>query len=118
MRAGAGAASASAASTARPAQARRRWRMSPLNTTHPTRLWCGRRPAPARAALDLLDVDGLGALVPVLLLVADLRALREGAVAVAADPGEVDEQVTPTLVGRDEAEALVVREPLDRAGAH
>src|ERR1700693_2173800 len=70
---------------------------------------CGKNANP----LDLDDVYGLRALRPLLRLVGDLRPLRKRAVAVSGDPGEVDEQVTPTIVGRDEAEALVVAEPLD-----
>src|SRR3954453_11898767 len=79
--------------------------------------------APSQAAvktagLDLLDVDGLGALVAHLLLVRDLRALGEGAIAVADDPRVVDEQVSAALIGRDEAEALVVAEPLHGSSGH
>src|SRR3954451_8308994 len=86
----------------------------PLNTMGRRRLRC---PPPAWE-LDLLDVDGLGAFVARLLLVGDLGSLAQRAVAVAEDPAEVDEQVTAALVGRDEAEALVVAEPLDRPGTH
>src|SRR3954447_7009412 len=69
-------------------------------------------------SLQLLDVDGLGALVPVLLFERDLGALAQRAIAVPGDPGEMDEEIAPSAVGRDEAEALLVREPLDRSGAH
>src|SRR5215218_6378559 len=72
----------------------------------------GRGTAPARS--DLLDVDGLGSFLPILLFVRHLRSLGQRAVAVADDAREVNEQVPAALVGRDEAEALVVREPLDR----
>src|SRR4029079_9610780 len=73
---------------------------------------------PPRLRLDLCDVDRLGTLVAVLLLIGDLRALGEGPIAVAVDPGEVDEEVPSPFVRRDEPEPLVVREPLDRSGAH
>src|SRR3954454_17334790 len=68
--------------------------------------------------LDLLDVDGLGALVAHLLLVGDLRALGEAPIAVADDARVVDEQVPAALIGRDEAESLVVAEPLHGSGGH
>src|SRR3954451_1581486 len=87
-------------------------RIPALNTTHPPGLRAG------RAELELGDVDRLRALVALLLVVGDLRALRERPVAVARDAAEVDEQVPAALIGRDEAEALVVAEPLDRPGAH
>src|SRR3954468_10570945 len=88
----------------------------PLNTTGRRRLRCT---APkSRSESDLLDVYGLGALVARLLLVGDLGALAQRSIAVAEDAAEVDEQVAATLIGCDEAEALVVREPLDRPGTH
>src|SRR5436305_12625396 len=68
--------------------------------------------------LDLLDVDGLGALVAHLLFVGDLRALGEAPIAVADDARVVNEQVSAALIGRDEAEALVVAEPLHGSGGH
>src|SRR3954470_8796941 len=68
--------------------------------------------------LDQRDVDGLGALVPGLGLVGDLRALGEGAVAVGVDRGVVDEKILAGLVRRDEAEALLVAEPLHGSGSH
>src|SRR5215216_8126066 len=64
------------------------------------------------------DVDGLGALVAGLGVVGDLRALGQRLEAVGVDAGVVDEQVLATLVGRDEAEALVVVEPLHGSGRH
>src|SRR4051794_315393 len=70
------------------------------------------------AGLDLLDVDGLGALVAHLLFVRDLRSFGEGAIPVADDARVVDEQVSAALIGRDEAEALVVAEPLHGSGGH
>src|SRR5437764_374590 len=68
--------------------------------------------------LDLRDVDRLGALGPALLLVRHLRPLRERAIAVPGDAAEVDEQITPAVVWRDEAEALVVAEPLYGSRSH
>jgi steroid delta-isomerase-like uncharacterized protein len=70
------------------------------------------------SALDRLYVDGLRALVARLGLVRDLRALGERLVAVADDAGVVDEEILPALVGRDEAEALLVAEPLHGSGCH
>src|SRR3954470_8620385 len=72
----------------------------------------------AMRSLDLHDVDRLRALVAVLLFERHLGALAQRPIAVAVDPGEVDEEVTPALIGRDEAEAFFVREPLDRSGTH
>src|SRR3712207_8839515 len=48
-------------------------------------------------ALPILDVDGLGALVALLLLVGHASALRERAIAVADDAGVVDEEVSAAL---------------------
>src|SRR5262245_31931013 len=69
-------------------------------------------------SLDLDDVDRLWALVAVLLLEGDLGALAQRAVAVTVDAGEMDEEVATSAIGRDEPEALFVREPLDRSGTH
>src|SRR4051812_16454606 len=71
-----------------------------------------------RSALEERDVDGLRALVARLGVIRDLRALGEGAEAVRVDAGVVNEEVLAPLVGRDEAEALVVVEPLNDAGGH
>src|SRR4051794_23562999 len=76
------------------------------------------RPGRRGAELELADVHRLGALLPLLLLVGDLRALGEGPIPVTDDAREVDEEVTAALIGRDEAETLFVAEPLDRPGAH
>src|SRR5688572_28760027 len=114
IRAEADPASASEPSTAATAPAttmdRERGSIPALNTTDRPGLLC--------SELQLQHVDGLGALVALLLFVGDLGAFDERAVAVARDAREVDEQVAAALVGRDEAESLVVAEPLDRAGAH
>src|SRR5580692_12210873 len=83
--------------------------------------------APARGActppfqvqrLDLRDVDGLRPLGPGLFLVRNLRALCERAVAVRGDARVMDEQVAASFIGGDEAEALLVAEPLDCACGH
>src|SRR5262245_37277168 len=93
-----------------------RWGIPALNTTDRPGLWCaGAGPA---GLSELLDVYGLRALVALLLFVGDLCTLGERAIAVARDAREVDEEVTASLVGRDEPEALVVAEPLDRTGTH
>src|SRR5829696_2144875 len=101
------AASAAAASAARAPLCM--GRIPALNTTCPPGL---------RPASELRDVDRLRPLVALFLVVGDLRALGERAVTVSRDAAEVDEQVAAALIGRDEAEALVVAEPLDRPGAH
>src|SRR3954468_10859833 len=62
--------------------------------------------------LDGLDVDGLGALVALLGVVGHLGALGERTVAVAHDRLVMDEEVLARLIGSDEAEALLVAEPL------
>src|ERR1700689_2124218 len=75
--------------------------------------------APSSAPkLDLVDVDRLRALRALFLLVRDLRSLSQRAVAIAADTAEMDEKVAPAVVGRDEAEALLVAEPLDGSRCH
>src|SRR3954466_6745539 len=80
-----------------------------------------RSPRPARGIAPRLergDVDGLGPLVAGLGVVGDLRALGERLEAARVDAGVVDEQGLATLVRRDEAEALVVVEPLNGSGCH
>src|SRR3954462_13865488 len=77
-----------------------------------------RSPGYATSSSDLLDVDRLRTLVAVLLLEGDLGAFAQRTVAVAGDAREVHEEIASSPVGCDEAEALLVREPLDRAGAH
>src|SRR5207248_3325189 len=68
--------------------------------------------------LHLGDVHRFGPFGALFRLVGDLDPLRKRAVAVTRDAGEMDEQVTPAIVGRDEAEALVVAEPLDGTRCH
>src|SRR3954447_1381111 len=72
----------------------------------------------ALRALQARDVDRLGPLVALLLVVGDARSLRQRAVPVRVDAGVMDEQVAVALVRRDEAEPLVVAEPLDGPGGH
>src|SRR5215212_11675373 len=52
-----------------------------------------------RSDLEKRDVDGLGALVALLLLVGHPGALGERAIAVAVDAREVEEKVTAALGG-------------------
>src|ERR671930_2299603 len=68
--------------------------------------------------LERGDVDGLRPLVAGLRVVGDLRALGQRLEAVGVDAGVVDEEVLATVVRRDEAEALVVVEPLHGSGRH
>ena len=72
----------------------------------------------ARRRVDHLDVDGAGALRALLGLIRDLRALGQGAEPVARDAGEVHEQVLAVVVRLDEAEALLVAEPLHGSCRH
>src|ERR671926_1008470 len=68
--------------------------------------------------LERRDVRGARALRAGLGVIGDLGALREGLEALARDRAVMDEQVLGALVGRDEAEALVVAEPLDGSSSH
>src|SRR6476620_9932048 len=70
------------------------------------------------AKLDDPDVGRLRALGGLADLVLDLRALYEGAEAVARDTREVDERVLAPVIGGDEPEALLVAEPLHHTGGH
>src|SRR4051812_30951921 len=72
----------------------------------------------APSALERGDVDGLRALVAGLGVVGHLGTLGEGLEAAGVDAGVMDEQVLAVVVRRDEAEALVVVEPLDGSGRH
>src|SRR3954452_18766391 len=71
-----------------------------------------------RGLLDRLDVDGLPPLVAGLRLIGDAGALGKGAKAARLDRAVVDEEVLASLVRCDEAEALLVAEPLDGSGRH
>src|SRR2546423_4836249 len=68
--------------------------------------------------LQLGHVDGLGALVPGLLVVGHLGVLLERLEPRAVDARVMHEKVSVALVGRDEPVALLVVEPLDRTGRH
>src|SRR3954466_12237626 len=68
--------------------------------------------------LQLGHVDCLGPLVPGLLVVGHLGVLLERLEAGAVDARVMHEKVSVALVGRDEPVALLVVEPLDRAGGH
>src|SRR5436309_15665687 len=85
-------------------------------------LCVGRRTAnAARRSNELREevhVRGLRALVALLSLVLDLRALGERPVAAALDRAEVHEQVLATLIRGDEPVTLVRVEPLDSSGCH
>src|SRR3954468_23684228 len=70
------------------------------------------------APLQRGDVDGLGALVAGLGVEGDLRALSQRLEAVGVDAGVMDEEVLAALVRGNEAEALVVVEPLHGSGSH
>src|SRR3954453_8627807 len=85
----------------------------------------GESPPPERRGLrreerglERLDVRRGGPLGTHFGVVADLRALSERLEAVAGDAAVVHEEVLALVVGRDEAEALVVAEPLDGSGCH
>src|SRR3954452_23761942 len=67
---------------------------------------------------DLLNVRCGRALLALLLVVAHLRALGERLEAAALDRGVMDEKILAAFIGRDEAEALVVVEPLNGACCH
>src|SRR3954453_6580156 len=69
-------------------------------------------------ALELYDVRGGRALLALLLVVADLRALGERLEAATLDRAVMDEEVLALVIGRDEAKALVVVEPLDGSCCH
>src|SRR5258708_8358112 len=79
------------------------------------------RPTPGLRVLsssDGRDVYGLGTLVALLRVIGHLCALLERAIAFAIDPCVVDEQVLVAIVRGDEAEPLIVTEPLHCAGRH
>src|SRR3954453_2660534 len=68
--------------------------------------------------LERGDVEGLRALVAGLRVEAHAGALGQGLEALRVDARVVDEEVLARVVRRDEAEALVVVEPLDGSGGH
>src|SRR3954471_14791663 len=69
-------------------------------------------------ALEDPDVRGLWAFRPLPELVFDLRAFGERPEAISGDRREMDERILPAVIGRDEAEALLVAEPLHDTGSH
>src|SRR5215210_4028535 len=75
-------------------------------------------PRRAGVLLERRHVDGLGALVPGLSVVGNLRALGQRLESAGVDAAVMDEEVLASLVRGDEAEALVVVEPLDGSGGH
>src|SRR4051794_17932431 len=70
------------------------------------------------AKLDDPDVRGLRPFRALAELEFDLRPFGQRPEAIAGDPGEVDECVLASVIGRDEAEALLVTEPLHDTGSH
>src|SRR3954453_22822010 len=74
------------------------------------------RPSPR--GLKLGHIDGLGTLVPGLLVVGHFRVLLQRLEAAAVDARVMHEKVSVALVGRYEPVALLVVEPLDRTGGH
>jgi|SRR5690349_4432307 hypothetical protein len=75
-------------------------------------------PALLRYALNRRDVCSLHAFGAALRFEADLLAFSEALEAVAANFGEVREQVVTAVIRGDEAEALCIVEPLDGTGIH
>ena len=64
------------------------------------------------------NVYGPGALRPGLGVERDLGALRQGSEPLGVDHALVHEQVARAILGGDEAEPLLVAEPLDCASRH
>src|SRR3954454_4402897 len=79
---------------------------------------CARRGWPFAGVLGLRDVERLRALVATTDLEGHASALLQRAKAVAVGVRVVDEQVLAPVLGSDEAEALVVVEPLDGSRCH
>src|SRR3954465_13901568 len=95
-----------------PPPARRRPRRRSASSSE---AWTARS---TRLRLDDGDVRGVRALGARLGVVGDLGALGEGLEARAVDAGVVDEQFLAAVLRRDEAEALLVAEPLHGSGGH
>src|SRR5688572_28571644 len=73
---------------------------------------------PTSRRLDGGYVHRLRALRPILGFVRDPCVLLERLEAAPLDTGVMDEEIAAALVRRDEAEALLVVEPLDGSGSH
>src|ERR671919_1426560 len=78
----------------------------------------GRAARRSYGSSDGLDVDGLGALLPLARLELDTCVLAQRLEAAARDVRVVDEKILAPLVRRDEAVALRVVEPLHGSGCH
>src|SRR4051794_10743673 len=85
-------------------------------TTAPTRSGWG--PSYEKQLSDRADVARLQALLAGRDRVLHLLAVGEGLEPVAGDGAVVDEHVRGAVLGRDEAEALCLVEPLDGALSH
>src|SRR5450755_2090561 len=70
------------------------------------------------SALDRLNVRGGRALGALLGVVGHLRALAERLEAAAGDRRVMAEEVLALVIGRDEAKALLVAEPLNGSSCH
>src|SRR5262249_13159720 len=71
-----------------------------------------------RKGLERLDVRRLQALVALHDFERDVLTLGQRLVALTGDCGEMDEDIRLAIAALDEAVALFVREPLDRAFSH
>src|SRR3954470_11789691 len=92
--------------------------LAPENDDGPPKRAVPVRRVVSRRRLERGDVDGLRALVARLGVEAHAGALGQGLEARRVDARVVDEEVLARVVRRDEAEALVVVEPLDGSGGH
>src|SRR2546423_1926376 len=72
----------------------------------------------SRALCERAHVRRLRALLPLRRLELHLRSLRQALEALAGDAAVMDEEVLAAIVGRDEAIALLVVEPLDGSCCH
>src|SRR3954470_23334980 len=92
--------------------------LAPENDDGPPKRAVPVRRVVSRRRLERGDVDGLRALVARLGVEAHAGALGQRLEARGVDASVVDEEVLARVVRRDEAEALVVVEPLDGSGGH
>src|SRR3954452_18195409 len=92
--------------------------LAPENDDGPPKRAVPVRRVVSRRRLERGDVDGLRALVARLGVEAHAGALGQGLEARRVDARVVDEEVLARVVRRDEAEALVVVEPLHGSGGH